>query len=224
MKIPRDVRWNGPESLIPLLVPVSKLKVFPGNPRRGNVERIGESLLRFGQMRVIPYQSSTGYIVAGNHTYRGAVEIAEWTHIAALPATLSDEEALAYVVADNRTADLGDYDDGALSTVLERLLDSGKIAGTGYTAEEIEVEMARTRDLAGTDLPSALTGSDEADAARQASAAAAPLMRDVILAFDAERYVEFSQYVKMVKHERRLNDASDAVFQCVRDAALAGKD
>jgi ParB-like chromosome segregation protein Spo0J len=211
------MKWNGPDALKPLLIPVGKLKTHPRNPRRGDVDRIADSLTRFGQMRPAPYQESTTFIVAGNHTYRAAVEKLDWTHFAAVPADLTDEEALAYVIADNRTADAGGYDDVQLGTALRALVENGKIAGTGYTKAEIDAELGRILDHGKrAKIPDAAR-----TAAAAAAAAAPPLMKDLVLGYDPERYVELTQYVRIVQRERSLRDAAEVVFECVRDAARA---
>jgi len=216
------VKWVGPESLRPLLVPVSNLSTHPENPRRGDVARIGESLARFGQMRVLPFQASTGYIVAGNHTFRAPTEVLGWTHVAATPADLDDEEALSYVIADNRTADLAEYDDAALVASLQRLMDAGKLAGTGFTEDEVDDEIARLRAIAETE-PEPFGGdyseSPEDLAARQAARAAAPIMREVVLMFDPETYVRFGQWVKILVKEYGTTGTIETVYRAVETEA-----
>lgn len=213
----KTLKWIGPEALRMLLVPVGDLTTHPQNPRRGNIDRIADSLSRFGQMRPIPYQESTGYIVAGNHTFRAAVETLGWTHVAAVPAELEDGEALAYVIADNRTADLGEYDDAALAAALNSLMDGGKIAGTGFTAEEIEVELARIRDSMQEPLPPV---PDEPDASGLRTLRGAdPLVQELILAYDPETYVRFGNFVKILSKEYGTKGIHETVYQAIEREA-----
>jgi ParB-like chromosome segregation protein Spo0J len=149
----QDVRWEGERSLRRLLVDVSTLRPYPGNPRRGDVVRIAESLTRFGQVRPIVVDAE-GKIVAGNHTFLAARELG-WNRVAAVKVDMSDEDALAYLVADNRLSDVAVWDDSELRSILERLRDAGALTGTGYTPEEAEdyfheldVLAARARQLA----------------------------------------------------------------------------
>jgi ParB-like chromosome segregation protein Spo0J len=102
------VVWNGPEALRELLVPLAALERHPQNPRRGRVHEIAESLGRFGQVR--PVLAHGHRIVAGNHTYLAAADLG-WTHVAVVQHTFADDqEARAYLLADNRLPELGDYE------------------------------------------------------------------------------------------------------------------
>ena len=215
------VKWVGPEALRPLLVPVAELSTHPQNPRRGDIDRIAESLARFGQMRPAPFQRSTGYIAAGNHTYRAAVEKLGWTHFAAVPADLDDEETLGYVIADNRTADLGEYDDASLASALTTLMDAGKLHGSGYTEDEADDVLAGLAAL--TTEPEPFGGGysedDAALEARKAARAAAPIMREVVLMLDPESYVRFGGFVKILQKEYETTGVIETVYQAVEREA-----
>jgi site-specific DNA-methyltransferase (adenine-specific) len=129
--------WCGTPALEHLLVPVVELRTHPRNARRGNVAVIAASLSRFGQQRPI-VALPTGLIVAGNHTYRAAVEHEGWTHIAVVQTDLSGEEVEAFLLADNRTGDLGTYDDHALADLLRPKYDTDTLLGTGFDRSAVE--------------------------------------------------------------------------------------
>lgn len=74
-----------------------------------------ESRRRFGQRKPIVLQASTGYVVAGNHLVQAARAL-HWTEVAANVQEMDDAEATAFMLADNRTSDLGGYDDALLAT------------------------------------------------------------------------------------------------------------
>lgn len=120
-----------------LTVPLAKLTPHPENYRRGNVAAIAASLVRFGQVRPIVVQASTGNIVAGNHTFAAAASLG-WSHIAAAVVELTDEEARAYLVADNRTSDVAENDDEQLAEILAGLAESGKLEGTGFDDADLD--------------------------------------------------------------------------------------
>src|SRR5262245_15975548 len=111
--------------------------VHPENARLGDVSGIKASLDRFGQMRPILVQESTAYIVAGNHTFKAARELG-WTHIAAVGVKIPDDEAMAYMIADNRLGDLATWDDTALAGSLQKLMLAGKLDGTGWTPDQVD--------------------------------------------------------------------------------------
>jgi ParB-like chromosome segregation protein Spo0J len=214
-------KWEGSEKLRPLLVPVETLSTHPENPRRGDVERIAASLRRFGQTKPIVVQEGSGAIVAGNHTYRAALEVG-WSHIAVVPTEMDDDEARAYLIADNRTSDLGGYDDEALSAALNRLMDSGKLEGTGYTADEVDDEIARIARIAETEPEPFLGGHSEDEAtlaAREAARAAAPILREVVLMYDPETYARFGTFVKILQKEWGTNGSIETVYRAVENEA-----
>lgn len=130
--------------LVRMAVPIANLKRHPRNARKGNVEAIADSLAEFGQVRPVLVQKSTGYIVAGNHTVDAAV-LRGWTHVAATRQEMTDEKALAYLVADNRLSDLAKNDDAALVAILAELDADGLLSGTGFAQTDLD-ELRRSLD------------------------------------------------------------------------------
>jgi ParB-like chromosome segregation protein Spo0J len=124
---------NIPDELSPLLFPVADLHELPGNPRRGDVEAVRRSYEAFGQRKPIVARKDVDgrcVVVAGNHQLKAARELG-WEQIAVVWADdLTDDEAKAFALADNRVADLGGYDDADLLALLESVDDLGP---TGYT-------------------------------------------------------------------------------------------
>ena len=107
---------------------------YPGNARRGDVEVLVESLKVNGQYRPIIVQKGTNYVLAGNHLLR-ASRVLGWDEIEAVVVDVDEQAALKIVLADNRTADLGDYNDDRLQDLLKMLDD---FEGTGYSEADLE--------------------------------------------------------------------------------------
>lgn len=119
-------------------VPVAGLRTFHKNPRRGKVDSIVQSLRVNGQYKpiVVNRGGATGRpceVLAGNHTLIAARE-AGWEDVAVVWVDVDDDAAARIVAADNRTADLGDYDEAILA---ELLGDLPSLEGTGYTADDL---------------------------------------------------------------------------------------
>jgi hypothetical protein len=112
---------------------VSELKEYPNNARRGNVSVLMESLKVNGQYRPIVVQDSTHYVLAGNHLLRAAKQPG-WEKIDAVILDIDDEQALKIVLFDNRSNDLGEYNDELLAGLLKELED---FSGTGYAEADI---------------------------------------------------------------------------------------
>ena len=115
-----------------------ELSTYHKNPRRGDIDAIARSLEVNGQYRaiVVNLGRKTGRpleVLAGNHTLAAARQLG-WTQITATTIDVTDSEAARIVAADNRTADLGDYDADALAALLRDLDD---LDGTGYTDDDL---------------------------------------------------------------------------------------
>lgn len=129
--------WRGAKQLRRSLVELEGLEPSPGNPRLGDVAAIRESLRRFGQVK--PILTTGKRIVAGHHVVLAA-KAEGWTHVAAIENEFaSEDEARAYLLADNRTHDLGDYDLELLHAQLSNAVDApGGLAGTGYDDSHLD--------------------------------------------------------------------------------------
>ena len=115
---------------------LSELSPYFKNPRRGHVSAIAESLSVNGQYRpiVVNLGSRTGRpleVLAGNHTLAAARSLG-WDSIAAVTVDVDEVAAARIVAADNRTADLGGYDDEVLGALLAGIRDEVGLEGTGY--------------------------------------------------------------------------------------------
>jgi len=124
------------EDLIALAVDLDTLIPLDGNPRRGDVEAVKASYERFGQRKPITAnRKKDGRVVtAGNHQLQAARELG-WDKIAVVWTDDDEETALAWAVADNRTADLAYNDPSDLFDILTSLND---LEGTGYTPEDVD--------------------------------------------------------------------------------------
>lgn len=123
--------------LKPFARPVAGLTYHPQNPRSGDVDAIADSLKRFGQVKPIVVQQSTGYVIAGNHVLRAARALG-WKQVAVVEVDCDDATATAYLLADNRMSDLGTFDRALLGDLLSRL---AVLDGTGYTQDDIDALM-----------------------------------------------------------------------------------
>lgn len=125
------------DQLAPLAVPIDSLHPMPGNPRQGNVAAVANSLRRFGQRKPI-VATADGTIIAGNHTWHAARSLG-WTEIAVVTVNDDLATAQAFALADNRTADLGSYDDAALLDLINAVaaVDQDLLEDTGWDAASI---------------------------------------------------------------------------------------
>ena len=177
--------WQGDDTLRPLLLSVEMLEEHKRNPRRGDVERIAASLRRFGQVRPI-VATHMGVVVAGNHTYR-AIRQLGWTHIAAVRVKMEDDEAEAYLIADNRIGDVAGYEHEVLTDLLGQLQTEGRLEGTGWTADEVD-------DLFAQIDAEEITPVEDIEDKSTTPTTTEPL-REVVLMYRQAEYEEFQRCV-----------------------------
>lgn len=162
-------------------VALEKLTPYPGNPRRGDIGAIAESLTEHGQYRPIVVQRSTGHVLAGNHTMAAAAQLG-WSKIDVHYIDVDDDQAKRIVLVDNRIGDKGHYDLAALTDRLQELPD---LDGTGYT----DADLARLLDSITDDTLPADIGDEPAVQSTTA----------VTLALDERQAAVWGDYVGWLK-------------------------
>jgi hypothetical protein len=121
-------------------VPVGDLRPFPGNARQGDVGALCESLARFGQYRPVVANRATGHVLVGNHTYTAATALG-WPTVAVWWVDVDDTTEAKIVLADNRSSDLGTYDDEALGRLLTEAA-GNDLTGTGFDGDDVDMILA----------------------------------------------------------------------------------
>jgi DNA modification methylase len=172
-------------ALQPLAVPIESIELHPRNPRIGDVEAVAASLHRFGQLKPLVVQASTMYCVAGNHLLLAARSLS-WTEIAVNVEAMDDATATAYMLADNRTADLGSYDDDLLAAILAEQAAADNLSATGYDTDDVAA-LLRAAGMADERDPDAVAD----------------------LPPEAELYVEPGDCSELGRHRLVVGDATD---------------
>ena len=115
-------------------IPISSLSEDPSNARKHptrNLEQIKSSLRRFGQQKPIVVDA-TNTVRAGNGTLAAARALG-WTTIQIVRSELPRTELTAYAIADNRSAELAEWD----ADVLAATLADAEIGDVGFLDAEI---------------------------------------------------------------------------------------
>lgn len=109
------------EDLRKLAVAVADLNPDPSNARRHgerNLDAIKASLAAFGQRKPLVVQREGMIVRAGNGTLAAAQALG-WEQIAAVVIDEDSAQAVQFAIADNRTAELAEWDDETLATLLD---------------------------------------------------------------------------------------------------------
>lgn len=127
-----------------LAVPISDLCEDGKNARRHNdrsLDAVAQSLSAFGQQRPVVARKRDKVVIAGNATLAGAKRLG-WDRIAVtwFDGSGKDGEDEAFAIADNRSAELAQWDWSNLSDALDQAEAGGPdlSAALGFTVKERE--------------------------------------------------------------------------------------
>jgi DNA modification methylase len=136
------------KDLLQLAHSITELKLLPGNPRRGDIEAVKRSLEAFGQRKPIVVRRSDNVVIAGNHTLQAAQALG-WDEIAVVWVDDDEVTSKAFALADNRTAELGDYDEEALADLINDVgsLNPGLLESSGWDDKAVQELLDRVEPV-----------------------------------------------------------------------------
>lgn len=120
-------------------IAIESLNPDPANARRHpdrNLDAIKSSLARFGQQKPIVIDANN-IVRAGNGTLIAAKALG-WTHLNIVRTQLASVEATAFAIADNRTAELAEWD----AEILAAALADPSIGDLGFDTTEMKKWLA----------------------------------------------------------------------------------
>ncbi|HEX4124251.1 MAG TPA: ParB N-terminal domain-containing protein [Tepidisphaeraceae bacterium] len=129
-------------------LPIDQVHADPANARRHpqrNLDAIMNSLARFGQQKPIVIDERN-ICRAGNGTLAAAKALG-WKTINIVRTQLAGTEATAFGIADNRTAELAEWD----TDVLKQFLADPNIGDLSFTPDELKALGAVEENLPDTD-------------------------------------------------------------------------
>ena len=139
---------------------IDRVKPYDKNPRRNDkaVAAVAKSIQEFGFRQPLVVDSA-GVIVVGHTRYKAALKLGLATVPVHVAADLTPQQARAYRLADNRTAETADWDVDLLPIELGELRDDGfDLKLLGFTDKEL-AERLKEFD---TDLDDGQADADEA--------------------------------------------------------------
>jgi DNA modification methylase len=135
-------------------VPLSSLKPMKGNPRKNEaaIPKIASSLERFGWTNPVLARRQDRVIIAG-HTRVEAAKRIGLTKVPVIWLDLSPNDAKLYALADNRLAEIAEWDNDGLALILRELqAEDANLAEAGFDDDEVsrilgEVDADRLGDV-----------------------------------------------------------------------------
>lgn len=150
-------------------MPLSSLRRWARNPKEHDLGELGLALERFGYVNPMLIDERTGRLVAGHGRLdalqqrkargmrapeRVRVEGGEWYVPVIRGIEFEDEdEAQAYVIADNRIVERGGWNEAVLAEVLADLAAGPGLDGTGYDGDDLD-NVLEDLGTAGREAPS----------------------------------------------------------------------
>lgn len=210
--------------LTALARPIADCQPHPDNARKHRLPKIAKSLNDHGQRSPIVVQQSTGFIVKGNGTWTAAAQILGWTEIAQVWQELDDDQALAYLMADNKASDESSYDTPKLVKALSKLVDGPGLMDSLWATEELE-DLIEAQ-AGSTVLDPTATGAEFADAAyvdqRSAKGAASGAKhKEVPLVMSLEDHVQFVERLAVLRKRYGTSGTVVTILEAVRRQAGA---
>ena len=203
--------------LAPLTRRIEDLRIDPANVRSHspkNIEAIVASLQKFGQQKPIVINREN-VVLAGN----GTLEAASAMGASEIAALVFDGDSksfeAAYAIADNRTAELAEWDFPALSLSLKGLADDGlDLAELGWDQNELDLLLKAKWDAP---LEEPLPGAGE-DAKGQTHG-----VRPIVISQDQRD--AFDRACRIIRSELDDDTVSEQrCFSYILDFFLGGRD
>ena len=146
---------NLPTSHLALLIAApSDLKPWPGNPRTHNDKQLAKlksCIQKFGFTAPVLIDEA-GIILSGHCRVQAAIELELPTIPTRVISGLSEAKKRAYVIADNKLAQLAGWDDTLLKNELELLIaEDFDIETTGFSTAEIDILFDGAEEPSGSD-------------------------------------------------------------------------
>lgn len=225
----RDVRHGKDPVAPPDIADMTRFSVWdiknhPRNVRKHNLQALADSIRAFGQQSPVVVQMSTGFVVKGNGTLKVARDILGWGHIYGSAVEMDDDTALRYLIADNRTSDLADYDKAAQAKLLKELEGSAKgLQDTIWTPDEAEDLWAEMGQITITD-PEQFKGGyaetpEELAARAEKRALKGDGKKEVVLLLGDDDYAAFTLNIAKLSRAYGTKGVIATVLRAVQAAA-----
>jgi hypothetical protein len=122
-------------ALEPFLVDIDRVQCHPENYNNGDVDAIVSSIETVGFYNVIKVQASTGYIVAGNHSWMACKELGA-DKVPVVFLDITDAQARQMMLGDNWIAGMAKPDNGQMLALIKRIEEESGLYGTGVTESD----------------------------------------------------------------------------------------
>jgi len=191
----------------------------PQNPRKhaqSEIDQLVKNIQHFGFTNPILFQKKSGIIIAGHGRHVAAVAL-KLEHVPAIAWDVSDGDAMAHMIADNRLGEMSVWDIPALKDGLAQLDGHGyDVSLSGFDNINIDVLLSRSQEvsfLAGVD-PS--EEGEEDDSGQTQGDAAGEDVKKLTFALTSEDRATVLQGLQSYTDTHNLNHTADALVHMIK--------
>ena len=194
-------------------IEIDKIIPYINNPRKNlNVDKVASSIKEFGFQQPIVVDK-TNTIVVGHTRYEAAKKLGI-TKVPVQIADLSDTQAKAYRIADNRLNQDASWDTKLLNIEFNDLLSKDyNLDSLGFTTDELDTLFLKSSEDADIGLNENI--EEDLDLTQDTLSD----VKMIQLFFNSENESKFREAVSKISKENNIDNISDAVLKSVLNEA-----
>ena len=194
-------------------IEIDKIIPYINNPRKNlNVDKVASSIKEFGFQQPIVVDK-TNTIVVGHTRYEAAKKLGI-TKVPVQIADLSDTQAKAYRIADNRLNQDASWDTKLLNIEFNDLLSKDyNLDSLGFTTDELDTLFLKSSEDADIGLNENI--EEDLDLTQETLSD----VKMIQLFFNSENESKFREAINKISKENNIDNISDAVLKSVLNEA-----
>ena len=194
-------------------IDINKIIPYINNPRKNlNVDKVASSIKEFGFQQPIVVDK-TNTIVVGHTRYEAAKKLGI-TKVPVQIADLSDTQAKAYRIADNRLNQDASWDTKLLNIEFNDLLSKDyNLDSLGFTTDELDTLFLKSSEDADIGLNENI--EEDLDLTQDTLSD----VKMIQLFFNSENESKFREAISKISKENNIDNISDAVLKSVLNEA-----
>ena len=194
-------------------IEIDKIIPYINNPRKNlNVDKVASSIKEFGFQQPIVVDK-TNTIVVGHTRYEAAKKLGI-TKVPVQIADLSDTQAKAYRIADNRLNQDASWDTKLLNIEFNDLLSKDyNLDSLGFTTDELDTLFLKSSEDADIGLNENI--EEDLDLTQETLSD----VKMIQLFFNSENESKFREAISKISKENNIDNISDAVLKAVLNEA-----
>ena len=194
-------------------IEIDKIIPYINNPRKNlNIDKVASSIKEFGFQQPIVIDKDFTIIVG--HTRFEAAKKLGITKVPVQIADLSETQARAYRIADNRLNQDASWDTKLLNLEFNDLLSKDyNLDGLGFTTDELDTLFLKSSEDSDIGLNENI--EEDLDLTQETLSD----VKMIQLFFNAENETKFRDAINKISKENNIDNISDAVLKCVLNEA-----